>query len=224
MCVEYLIESLKGAVFMDNFVITIARGYGSGGKTIGKALAEKLGVNCYDREILHLASDDSGINEELFHNADEKVSGNLFGLKKGIYTGKLISPEDNDFVSDQNLFNYQAKIIKEKASSESCIIIGRAADYILRTYPNVISVNIQSPLEVCVSEIVERSSLSAKEAEKKILKIDKYRSDFYKYYTGRDWRDTNNFDICLNSSRIGWDKCVDAIIGFAELKLGRKIL
>lgn len=207
---------------MDNFVITIARGYGSGGRTIGIDLAKRLGVPCYDREILQMASDDSGINEALFHQADERVQASLF-KKKGVYTGNLIPPEDSDFVSNENLFNYQAKVIREKAMTESCVIIGRAADYILRTFPNVVSVNIQAPFEVCVAEIAERSSLSIKEAERKVSKIDKYRSDFYSHYTGQDWKDTTNYDICLNSARIGWNQCAQVIIDFTEFKLGRKI-
>lgn len=208
---------------MDNFVITIARGYGSGGRTIGKELAEKLGIHCYDREILHLASDDSGINEALFHKADEKVTGQLFAKKKGVYTGDIIPPEDDDFVSDENMFNYQAKIIREKAMSESCVIIGRAADYILRTFPNTVSVNIQAPFDVCVAEIADRLSLSTKEAERKVSRIDKYRSEFYNYYTGLKWNEPSNYDICINSARIGRDRCADAIIEFAEFKLNRKI-
>ncbi|MCR5216604.1 MAG: cytidylate kinase-like family protein [Lachnospiraceae bacterium] len=205
---------------MSNYVITIARGYGSGGKTIGKELAEKLGIPCYDREILHLASDDSGINEDLFLKADEKVSSSLFNLKKSVYTGNLIPPEDRDFVSDENLFNYQAKIIKEKATSESCIIIGRAADYILRTEKNVVSINIQAPFSVCVAEIMNRQSLSQKDAEKKIRQIDKYRSDFYLHYTGQDWKDPTNYDLVLNSARLGWERTAEAIIKFTEFKLG----
>lgn len=208
---------------MNNFVITIARGYGSGGKTIGKELAKILDVPCYDREILQMASDDSGISEELFHQSDEKVAPSIFNVKKGVYKGGLIPPEDSDFVSNENLFNYQAKIIREKAMEESCIIIGRAADYILRTFSNTVSVNVQAPLDVCIATIVERQSLSAKEAERKILKINKYRSDFYSHYTGLKWNDPNNYDITLNSARIGMDRCAQAIINFTEFKLKRKI-
>lgn len=209
---------------MDNYVITIARGYGSGGKTIGQELAKSLGINCYDREILQLASDDSGINELLFHKSDEKITPSLFSnIKKGVYKGELIPPEDGDFVSNENLFNYQAKIIRQIAMEENCIIIGRAADYILRTYPNVVTVNIQAPFDICVAEIAERMSLSTKEAERKVTKIDKYRADYYRYYTGLDWQNPANYDICLNSARIGWNKCADAIVNFTELKLGRKI-
>ena len=108
---------------MEKVIVTIARQYGSGGKTIGHMLAEKLGINCYGREILRMASDDSGINELLFHRTDERLKGaGLFGLAKKVYKGGLIPPESDDFVSDQNLFNYQAKIIKELAAQESCVI------------------------------------------------------------------------------------------------------
>ena len=118
---------------MDNIVITIARQYGSGGKTVGHMLAEDLGFNFYNREIMRLASEDSGINEKLFGRVDENLKTSLLkrlaGVKN-IYDGKLIPPEDGDFVSDDNLFNYQAKIIKQLAETENCIIIGRCADFI----------------------------------------------------------------------------------------------
>ena len=111
---------------MENIIITIARQFGSGGKTIGEMYAAKKGINCYSREILKMASEDSGINELLFHKADERVKGNaLFGMAKRIYKGDLISPESDDFVSDRNLFNYQAKIIKQLAEQEPCVIVGR---------------------------------------------------------------------------------------------------
>jgi len=209
---------------MEQIVITIARQYGSGGRTIGEMLSQRLNIHYYDKELMKLASEDSGINEALFANADEKVkSTRLFHIAKSVYGGELIPPESDNFTSTDNLFNYQAKIIREKASEESCIIIGRAADYILRTFPNTVSVNVQAPLDVCIATIVERQSLSAKEAERKILKINKYRSDFYSHYTGLKWNDQINYDITLNSARIGMDRCAQAIIGFTEFKLGRKI-
>ena len=116
-------------------VITIARQYGSGGRTIGEMLAEDLKVHYYDKELLKLASEDSGINERLFVNADEKVKvTHLFKVIKNVYNGQLIPPESEDFVSDDNLFNYQAKVIKELAGEESCVIVGRCADYVLKYY------------------------------------------------------------------------------------------
>lgn len=207
---------------MNNYVITIARGYGSGGKSIGKELAKKLGIVCYDREILQMASDESGINESLFYKIDERIKPSLF-KRSGVCTGKIIPPEDSSFVSDENLINYEAKIIQDIARENSCVIIGRAADYILRTYPNVVSINIQAPFDVCVSEISKRMSLSTKEAEKKITAIDKYRADFYHYCTGQKWNDPANYDLSINTAKLGYDKTIQTIIDFAEIKLGFKI-
>ena len=123
---------------MENIVITIARQYGSGGKTVGGMVADRLGIPCYNREILRMASDESGINEKLFAQADEKIKKSaLFRISKSVYEGELLPPDSDDFVSTRNLFNYQAKIIKKLAETESCVIVGRCADYILRNYPNV---------------------------------------------------------------------------------------
>lgn len=151
---------------MENVVITIARQYGSGGKTIGAMLAKDLGVNCYSREILKLASEESGINERLFGQKDERLKiPSWFKPLKRPYEGDLIPPESSGFVSDDNLFNYQAKIIKDLAGSESCVIVGRCADYVLRNYPNVISVFIHADREFCIERALERNSMTRKGME-----------------------------------------------------------
>ena len=158
---------------MDNIVITIARQYGSGGKTVGHMLAEDLGFNFYNREIMRLASEDSGINEKLFGRVDENLKTSLLkrlaGVKN-IYDGKLIPPEDGDFVSDDNLFNYQAKIIKQLAETENCIIIGRCADFILKDYPNCLSVFVHGSEEFCFARSMERNSMTEEEAHRYIQK------------------------------------------------------
>lgn len=121
---------------MDNFVITIARQYGSGGRTIGEELAKKLGISYYDKDIIRMASEESGIHEQLFGRADENVSTKQrFFAKSGIYKGELIPPQSKDFTSDENLFNYQAKVIRQLAEKESCVIIGRCANMILKDIP-----------------------------------------------------------------------------------------
>jgi cytidylate kinase len=205
---------------MDNFVITIARGYGSGGRQIGKKLAEELGIRMIDRELLQMASSESGISEELFALADEKMikKAHLFGDNIKKYTGNILKPEDEEFISNENLFNYQARVLVFMASKESFIAIGRAADYVLRDFPNVLSVNIQAPFEDCVRSITRRFMMEDREAEKSVKNIDKYRAGYYKYYTGRDWKDPANYDICLSSSRLGRDKCVDVIKACARVK------
>ena len=130
----------------DNIVIAINREYGSGGKTIGEMLSKELGIHYYDKEILHLAADVSGINEALFVVKDEDTTAraSLFRAASKVYTGELIAPGSRDFTSEQNLFNYQAKVIKTLAETESCIVVGRCADFVLKDYENVVSVFVHA--------------------------------------------------------------------------------
>ena len=201
-------------------VITIARSYGSGGKTLGKLLADKMGINCYDREIIRMASDSSGINEELFGRVDEKLKKSpLFGIvRSNPYKGNgVIPPESSNFVSDDNLFNYQAQVIKELAEKESCIIIGRCADYVLKDNPNVIRLYLYAPLEDCVKRVMAQNSITEKETIKKIETIDKYRSDYYKYYTGKEWNDARNYDFCLNTTSMSYEKLIQVVENIISL-------
>lgn len=204
---------------MDKYVITIARGYGSGGRTIGKMLSEELGIPYYDRDLLRLASDDSGINEQLFAKADEKLKKSLlFKIASNIYKGELIPPDSDEFVSNDNLFNYQAKIIKELADTETCIIIGRCADFILKDHPNVVRLFVHAPLQDCINTLVDMTGKSEKEVEKQILEIDKHRAEYYKYYTGREWENAKHYDLCLNSSKLGFDKCVEIVKSYLQIR------
>ena len=133
---------------MKNFVITIARENGSGGRAIGEALAQRLGVPFYNRDILRMASDDSGINESLFANAEKSFRNTLlFRVAKDAYNGEVIPPDSDNFVSNENLFRYQAKVMIGLAERESCVMIGRCADFILRDRPNVLRVFIHAPEE-----------------------------------------------------------------------------
>ena len=208
---------------MEHVIITIARHFGSGGKTIGQMLAKDLGIKCYEKEIIKMASEDSGINEALFNQADEKLKRTplFFGKRSGEYKGKLISPDSEEFVSDHNLFNYQAKIIRELAARESCVIIGRAADYVLKDCPGRVSVFVHASKEYCVKQAIERRAYTGKDVEKFIEKTDKYRSDFYRYYTGQEWTDARNYDLCLNSERLGFEGTMDAIEAYIKVRFGK---
>ena len=152
---------------MGNYVITIARQYGSGGRIVGEMLSKKLGISYYDKDIIRLASDESGINSELFGRVDEysSVKPPLFS-KQGVYTGELIPPQSKDFTTDENLFNYQAKVIKELAQRESCVTIGRCANFILMDQPNVLKVFIHASLPFRMKIASEKQSMSEKELEK----------------------------------------------------------
>ena len=210
---------------MDRVVITIARQYGSGGKTSGKMLAADLGIKAYSREILKLASEDSGINERLFNQVDEKLkSTSLFGIMKRAYKGELIPPESEDFTSNQNLFNYQAKVIKELAETESCVIIGRCGDYVLKGNPRVVSVFVHASPEYCLKQAIERGAHAGKDVEKFIQRTDKYRAEYYHYYTGQEWNDARNYDLCLNSERLGFEGCVEAIKAYIKIRFGENAI
>mgnify|MGYP000999660596 CR=1 FL=1 len=205
---------------MENFTITIARQYGSGGRTVGKMLAEKLAVPFYDKQIIQLASDESGIDVKLFGQVEGgmSVKPSLFN-KSGLYKGELIPPTDKGFISDENLFNYQAKIIKKLAEQdESCIIVGRCAEYVLKDYDNVLSVFIHAPHEYCMEQAAKKQSMGSKELERYIQKIDKHRADYHKYYTGLDWTDARNYDLCLDSSKLGFERCVQEIMSYINVR------
>lgn len=212
---------------MENFVITIARGFGSGGKQIGLALAKKLDIPCYESQILNMASNYSGISKDLFFQVDEKLRGYhlIKRLMKAPATDDIVQPTDKSFISDVNLYNIQVKIIKEIASHQSCIIIGKCANHLLKNYDNTVSVYIEAPRSFCVKRVIDRLGITEEEAHKMIYQTDKYRADYYKYYTGgENWTNPVLYDMTLNSERMGLEKCVELIIEYLKIKFGNDIL
>lgn len=205
---------------MENYVITIARGFGSGGKEIGTKLAAELGIPCYEKQILDMASEQSGINKQLFMEVDEKLRGSyIANLLKKVPYSTVIQPNERGFISDVNLFNIQSEIIRELANTQSCIIIGKCADYVLRDRKNVISIYIEAPRKQCVESIMEKMQVPAERANELIRKTDKYRADYYRYYTGGGvWTNPINYDMTLNSARIGRDRCVEVIKDYLNRK------
>lgn len=203
---------------MEKFVITIARQYGSGGRTVGQMLAKELGVEYYDKDLIIKASEESGINMALFANADEKSRGLFSKFKKKNYGGEVLAPSSKQFTSEENIFNYQAKVIRDLAEKESCIIIGRAADYILKDRDDVISVFVHAPLPFLKKQAAKKLSMTDKELEKFIYKTDTERATYYMAHTGREWTDARNYDLCLDSSKLGYEKCVEAIKAYMEVK------
>ncbi|MDO4464043.1 MAG: cytidylate kinase-like family protein [Bacillota bacterium] len=204
---------------MERFVIALTRTCGSGGTTISKMLADDYGIDMYDRKLLRLASEDSGINEALFANADELTRNSLlYRVSKKLYHGELIPPESNNFTSDQNLFNYQAKVLKELAERESYICVGRACDYILKDYPNVLKVFVYAPTQICIENEMKRQGIERKAAEKYVNSNNKFRREYYKYHTGRIWEDPYNYDLCLNTGDLTHDQAVAVIKAYVKAK------
>ena len=205
---------------MKKFVIAITRRCGSGATTIGQMLAKDMGIHLYDRELLRLASDDSGISEACFANADEETRKSLlYGVSRKIYKGELIPPENDNFLSNENLFNYQAKILNELANQESFIVIGRAADFVLKDRPNVFSVFLYAPEEVCIRREMEHMNLSYDEAVKYVSRQNKYRRGYYAHHTGRDWNDMTNYDLCVNTASLGCEGTAKLIREYMNLQI-----
>jgi cytidylate kinase len=207
---------------MNNYVITIARGFGSGGKQVGLELSRDLEIPCYESQILALASEYSGINQNRFVKVDEKLPlpfSFLPKLKSTPSTDHIMTPQDKRFTSAKNLFNIQTKIIRELAEKESCIIIGKCANFVLRDLNNVISVYIEAPRAYCLANVMDKLDATEEEAHRLITETDRYRAAYFRYYTrGRVWTDPVLYDMTLNSERIGIVKCAQLIKEFIKVK------
>lgn len=207
---------------MNHFVVTVARGFGSGGKVIAAKVAEQINANCYENRILTLASLLSGMDEHYFEQANEKLSGLKIAQQLSLIP-KTVTPKPNEdkFAADDMLFDYQAQIIRRLANTETCVIVGKCADHVLRNYDNVVSVYIEAPRAFCVKRITERMGIQEEDAHKLIEKTDKYRADYYRYYTGGNyWTNPVNYDLTLNSERVGVNNCVKVILDYINLKFG----
>ncbi len=198
---------------MSDYVITVARETGSGGHNVTRKLSAALKIPYYDRDLLRMASDVSGIHERLFGVCDERIGWReMLSAAKKVYTGEILPPDSDDYISTRNLFSFQAKIIQELAKTESCIILGRCANYLLQDQPNVLRVFIHAPLEARLARVSSYSrAWSQREVAKHLRVEDKRRSAYYHYYTGEEWRDAAAYDISLDSEKLGEDGCVERI-------------
>ena len=197
---------------MEKMVITIARSYGSGGRTLGKKLADVFGIHCYDRELLRMASDESGINEALFGEADENLKRMpLFRIAKDAYKGEVFGPDSDNFTSQENLFRYQAKVIRRLADTESCIIIGRCADYVLKGRDDVARLFFYASEENCIRRVIDQQGVGEREAIERIARIDKFRANYYKFFTGHDWNDVRNYDFCIDTASMSYEKLIRVV-------------
>ena len=208
---------------MEKFVITIARETGSGGLNITRKLSDALGVPYYDRDLLRKASEVSGIHERLFGAADERIGlKEMLSAAEKVYTGEILPPDSDDFTSTRNLFSFQARIIKELAETESCIILGRCANYLLADRKDVLRVFIHAPLEAREERVASYSlAWSPREVTKYIRVEDKRRASYYRYYTGEEWRDAAGYDLSLNSGELGEEGCVRRILDVLPRFLGK---
>ena len=219
---------------MGNHIYTIGRELGSGGYTVAKLLAERLGIRLYDKELLAQAAKDSGFCEEIFENHDERPTNSfLYSLVMDTYSfgngytsgymdmhtysvsGYSAAPF-LDMPLNHKVFLAQFDTIKKIASEESCVIVGRCADYALASNPDCLSIFVHADMDDRIKRVSKREDVTESKAKDMIQKRDKQRSSYYNYYTCKKWGDSRSYDLTLNTSKITPEACVDIILDFRK--------
>ena len=203
----------------DNRIVVIGRQFGSGGREIAKKLAAKLGVNCYDKELLTIAAKNSGLCDAWFEVNDEKPNKSfLYSLVMGAYSMTTAGLNGGEHPLTFQVHLAQQKAICEIADREPCVIVGRCADYALRDYPKMISIFISADVEDRVTRVMEGSQVDESKARDLVNKNDKSRASYYNYYSEGKWGDAKNYDLCINVSKLGIDKAVEMIEQYIDLQ------
>ncbi len=206
-------------IMKNNYIINIGRQLGSGGRQIGQLLSKRLSVSFYDKELIALASKQSGLKKEVFEEADEKkrftLTGGLFGLKASSLDGEFSS----NYLWNEMLFKIQSDVILDLASKKSCIFVGRCADYILRDHPRTLNVFITAEQDDRVTRVKDLFGLPDKKVLDLIEKTDKKRAGYYNYYSNKQWGAAESYHLCINSSVLGIEATTDFIVEFLERKL-----
>ena len=205
----------------DKYNITINRLYGSGGRIMGKKLSQELGIPFYDEEILKMASEESAVGEQYFRLNDEKAGNNLFFRAVGGLRTSLEEPSiEDDLTSPENLFRFQAKMIRRVAEEQSCIIMGRCADFVLSAagVENLVRLFAYADSTTCIRRVMEVDGVDTKEALRRVNRISRQRRDYYKYYTGRDWEDMENYDLPINTTRLELGPAVQLVKEYMKLR------
>ena len=205
----------------EKFVINIGRQLGSGGREIGEKLATRLGISFYDKELINLASEESGLCREFFEKADERAAqgivGGLFGARFP-FIGDGAIPTMN-CLSNDALFKVLSDVIRKLAEEKSCLFVGRCADYILRDHPRCANVFISASREERIARLCRIHSISKNEAEDMMNRADKKRSEYYNYYSYKTWGAAATYHLCIDSSALGIERTIDFIEAFVKQKL-----
>ena len=200
-------------------IITIGRQLASGGREIGKKLSESLNIGYYDKEIIEITAKESGLNKELFEQADESARK---GIPTGIFGMRFPFIGDGTIayggLSNEMLFQIQSDVIRSIADKQSCVFIGRCADYILRERTDCLNVFISANDEDRVKRIIAHEDISVEKARELMANIDKKRAAFYNYYSNKTWGAAYGYDVCINSSVLGIDGTVALLKGMIEGK------
>jgi cytidylate kinase len=205
----------------NKYVITIGRQFGSGGREIGKKIAENLGIKYYDKELLREAAKSSGMNEEFFEAADERTPtfyNNLMAFNYGYSAGAYMVGSMP--LNDDNIYRSQCEVMQELARQSSCVIVGRSADFVLRKHPRLISVFIHASMESRIARILSRCDCKTENEAKSIsVKKDKLRANYYNFYTDNAWGNSESYDLSVDSSKLSVDDVAKLIISYVKLRL-----
>ena len=205
-----------------HYVITVGRQFGSGGRELGRRLADHLGIKYYDKELLKEAARKSGLNHEFFERSDERfpsfLSG-LFSFALGYNSFNLY--QGSSTISDESIYKAQSDFIHELADTEPCVIVGRSADYILRDRDNVVNIFVHAPADACARRVMERAERGTEQEAKALAeKTNKLRANFYNFYTDKRWGDARSYDLTLDSSLMPLEDIADFVIAYVRKRLG----
>lgn len=196
---------------MKNYVISIGRELGSGGKEIAEKLAHKLGIPVYDKKLLEAAAQESGIDASAFEHADEKESTSFFGNILGYIGGT-----NDSYMASDRLFQIQSEAMRNIAGQCSCITVGRCSEYVLREHNCLISIFITADRNDRIQRIMQKDGLDEQAAIERMQKGDKQRRSYHDYYATTEWGAARTYDLCINSSRLGIDGTVDFIFEYVK--------
>lgn len=208
----------------NTFAITIGRQLGSGGRAVGERIARRLGVRFCDRQLINLAAEQSGLCSELFERADEKRSRGLFSALIGYLRAPFAGDDAvaGNVLSGETLFKIQSDVIRELASRESCVFVGRCADYILRDHPRTVNIFIAAGRAERIERLCRLHGIAPGEAESLMDRTDARRAAYYNYYSSGTWGMAETYDLCIDSSVLGIDGTTGFVLEFVERKLGVK--
>ena len=202
-----------------NVIFAIGRQFGSGGRAIGRLLSERLGIPFYDKDILTHAAKQSGLSSEVMAYFDEVPNNSLlYSLSTGVYSMGDVGVANYTLPVNQQVFQAQFDAIRALAEQGPCVIVGRCADYVLEKYPHLVSVFIYADLPKRMERVAEYDEVSLAEAKSRIAKSDKKRANYYNFYSGKKWGVSSTYDLCINSTEIGYENAADLIVKFAEMK------
>ena len=204
----------------EKYFINIGRQLGSGGRQVGEKLAAQVDISFYDKELIAIASRESGLGKEFFEQFDEKGHHSIFGGLLAIRGSMVDEVYSNYYLSNETLFKIQSDVIRELAEQQSCLFVGRCADYVLKDHPRCLNVFISADMNDRIKRIAEMQQIPENKARDFIEKMDKKRAGYYNYYSNKIWGVAESYHLCVNSSVLGIDDTVTFIRQFAGKRFG----